>query len=90
MITDAILSFFAGIVHSVLALLPNPSAPDIAGAVSGLTSVWQWFGWANDYLPITEGVALVGILLTAWGGMMAFRAVVWALTKAHVLGGSSE
>jgi hypothetical protein len=89
-ITDAVLHFFLGLAHTVLGLLPNPSPPSLSGLTGALATIFQYLGWANQFLPIDVALSLVAILLTAWLGMHGFRAVVWLATKAHILGGSSD
>jgi hypothetical protein len=86
-IVDAMLSFFKGLVTVVFGWLPNPAPPSIAGYSGALGTAFQYLGWANSYLPIDEILGLVAVLLTVWVAMNIFRASVWALTKAHVLGG---
>jgi hypothetical protein len=87
LITDAVLSFFSGLVTVVLSWLPNPAPPDFSSFTGALHTAFQYFGWANSYIPLDVILGLVGVLLTVWSAMTVFRASVWVLTKAHVLGG---
>jgi hypothetical protein len=86
-ITDAVLSFFQGLVSVVFGWLPNPTPPDLGGYVSQLAPVWQYFAWANNYVPLTEVMAFLSVMIGLWFVMALVRVSVWALTKAHVFGG---
>ena len=90
MIIDSILSFFSGLVHIVLGWLPSASAPNLYGDVASLSVFWSKFGWLNQYLPLSEFVGYGVIMLALFTGNYLFRAAVWTLTKAHILGGSSD
>jgi hypothetical protein len=89
-ITDAIFSFFAGLLHVALGWLPDPSPPHISGLVGDVASMWRYLGWANQYVPLTEALAYVTIMVTVGGAMWVARAVLYFFTKIHVLGGSSD
>jgi hypothetical protein len=90
MITDAILGFFESIVTSILGLLPDIEAPDLAGMVESIHGFFAYFGWANQYVPLDQIVVMLGIGLGSWFAMYLIRFALWALTKAHILGGSSD
>lgn len=78
MIFDGIISFFAGMVGALLSLVPLPAAPSFSGFISGWDSIWTYVGWLNGYLPISEAVTMVGLMLAMWVVFHAYRAVVWA------------
>jgi hypothetical protein len=89
MITDLILGWMKSAITALLGLLPTVSVPDIHSGISGLGVLWNGLAWGNQYAPVTEALAMLGILLTAWTAMQLFNVVLWVLTKLHVLGGSS-
>jgi len=89
-IVTSFLRVVLGLAVSVLGLLPSWSV-DTSSAQAAVQA-WDGFGllgWADHYLPVTEASVLLGVRLTLWAGMHVFELVVWLLTKAHVLGGSS-
>ena len=45
-------------------------------------------GWVNNYLPLSDAVLAVGILLTLLAIMLSVRIALWAGKKIHLLGGS--
>lgn len=75
--------------RAVLALLPDIAPPDVAGLVAAMAPVWQFGGWANNFVPLQEAVTLLGVMMTAFVAISAVRATLWVLTKLHILGGSS-
>lgn len=79
-----------GAVTFVLDLLPSMDPPDFTAGLSSLSSVFSYLGWANQYTPVAEALVLLEALIAVFLGLYLFRAVVWVLTKAHVLGGSSD
>lgn len=86
MIVDAFISLVGGFLASALSLVPVPSAPSYgSGPFAGF---FQWVAWLNGYLPISEAAGLVVVLAGLWAAWHVWRALLWVLTKAHVLGGS--
>lgn len=90
MIIDALFGLFRAGVDTVLGWMPESPAPDYSATVSGVDVLWQYAAWANKYAPLSEGVLLTTALLSVWMAVFVIRLTVWALTKAHVLGGSSD
>lgn len=90
MILDALFAIFRAAVEWVLGLFPAWSPPDISGYVSAAGPVFDALGWANHYLPIDLAFVLVPVGAGLYVSIVVFRFSVWVLTKAHVLGGSSE
>lgn len=88
MITDAIFAFFAHAFSGLLGLVPVPSAPDLGPTVDATSGLWNDAAWLNNYLPVSEALAYALVILAAWVSNYFFRAVLWGLTKAHVLGGA--
>ncbi len=89
MITEALLGLIMFPFRAALALLPVVDPPDIDGLVSGAAPLWQFGGWLNNFVPLAECVSLLGVLLVAFAAVTAVRAVLYVLTKAHILGGAS-
>jgi hypothetical protein len=77
-ITQAIISFFGSLVGGILGLLPLPAAPSFAGFLTAWGTVWSYVGWLNGYLPISEALAMVLLLLGLWVVFHAYRAFMWA------------
>lgn len=93
MILSALLTILETILGALFLLLPDWTPFDITGATEGWESYSPTFGvlaWTNQYVPISEGFALGGLVLTVFAAAFAYRSVVWLLTKLHVLGGSSD
>ena len=90
MIVLAVFRLMGAVAFGLLGLLPSFGfdASSATAAVNGWT-FFGYFGWVNHYMPLDLGLVLLGVRLTLWGAMHAVEAVVWLLTKAHVLGGSS-
>jgi formate/nitrite transporter FocA (FNT family) len=89
-IWTALLAFFqSGIDHVTAALPTLPTGADTSTMTGPVGSLFQWAGWANWYAPVDQGVILVGVVLAAYAAFYVVDAVNWALTKLHVVGGSS-
>lgn len=89
MILDALFSLFEGIVNTIVGLLPDIDPPDLSGMVAATAPVWDAVGWINKYAPVDQAVIALGLFAAWWLVMYGTRFVIWALTKAHFLGGSS-
>lgn len=88
MIIKALISLFMVPFKAALSLMPTIEPPDVSALVVDIAPVWQYAGWANNYVPMAEAAQLFGVLLTAFAAVMVVRGVLWVLTKAHVLGGT--
>jgi hypothetical protein len=88
-ITDAIFTFFATILLWPLTLLPAWDPLDLSGPTAAIASldVGSWLGWVNQYLPVTQGVVALGLILVVSNATWLTNWVIWLLTKAHILGG---
>ncbi len=89
MIIEGIVRVVMWPFRAALELLPVISPPDVSGMVASTSGIWQYAGYVNNFVPASEAVTLLGILMTAFVAITAVRAVLWVLTKAHILGGSS-
>ncbi len=98
MIVDAlwaVLMFVARGVASLARALSVEWEPiDWAGFGSvieslGNSEMWSVVRWINYYLPLSEALAVAGIFLAFYVGIVVYRAVVTLLQWAHVLGGST-
>lgn len=93
MITDAIFGLFRTILSWLAALLPSWASLDLAGPVNdafaAIGPYLGWVPWVNHYAPLEEGLALLITLGTLWVASHLYHAVVWALSKLHLLGGGS-
>jgi hypothetical protein len=86
-ITDTFFSWFTAQVHALLMTLPR--FPATLPSFSFVGTIWQYAGWANEYVPLDAAVSLFGFVLVAWGVLYGWKFAEWCLTKAHILGGSS-
>ncbi len=89
MITKLLISIIVAPFRAALSLLPVIEPPDVAGLVSAMSPAFQLGGWANNFVPLSEAVTLLGVMMTAFAALTIVRATLWVLTKAHILGGSS-
>lgn len=89
MIIEAIIRAFSAALRALLSLLPEFDPPDVSSMVAEMSAIWQWGGYVDNFVPLSEAVSLLGIMLTAFAAITIVRAVLWVATKAHVLGGSS-
>ncbi len=87
MITKALIAIITAPFKAALSLLPEISPPDVDGLVGSMAPVWQFFGWADNFLPLSDAVVIFGLLVVAFNAVFAIRGVLWVLTKAHILGG---
>lgn len=87
MIVEAVITLVLLPFRAALALLPVIEPPDVDGLVATAAPVWQLGGWVNNFVPLAEAVTLLGVMLTAFVAITTVRAVLWVLTKAHILGG---
>lgn len=88
MIVEAIINFFVTILQGVVNLLPTVPFPDVSGIPGQLAPVLGWVGWANQYLPVTEALTMLGIGLGVWVVMHLVRLTLWLLRLVHVAGGA--
>ncbi len=89
MITKAIVALVVAPFRAALSLLPTIDPPDVSGLISAMAPVFQLGGWVNNFVPLSEAVTLLGVMMTAFAAITVVRATLWVLTKAHILGGSS-
>lgn len=90
MIPDLILGLLETLLDGIVGLLPSVSIPDVSATIeTDLAFLWQWFAWANNYVPLDQAALMISILLGAWAALQLVHITVWVLTKLHILGGSS-
>lgn len=94
MIVTALLTGFAAVVSAFTSLLPTWNPSDsytitdwFSGGFIGVTFK-QGMAWANGYVPVDQLFIILSLMLTLWLASLTYHAVVWALTKVHLLGGS--
>jgi hypothetical protein len=93
-ILNAIAQAFVGMVTWILGLIPSASAvglPDFSayGAAIGDSRIWQWFGWANHFVPLDLVMLLLGVRLALWLVMYGVELVVWVIGKIPIIGNGS-
>jgi hypothetical protein len=89
----SILHLFVGPVSWLLGQFPSASSvglPDFSsyGAAIGDWRIWQYFGWANHFLPLDLAAALFGVRLLIWAALYGIEFLSWLGTKLHLFGGS--
>lgn len=91
MIVDAVFALIKAAVRVLLELLPVWSPLNIGDAVTGMLNIsgpfWTLLGWLNNYIPVREAVAMIGLLVTLYVAGMAWDLLIWVLTKLHIAGG---
>lgn len=91
MIVQGLFSLFGSVLHWFLGLLPGFGLPGTSTVndVVADSRVWQYWGWANHFLPLTLIMSLLAARLALWAALHALDALDWVLTKVHIFGGSS-
>lgn len=94
MITQAILNAFAYLLSSLISVLPAVSGLSLSTYVSnalashGGHTVFDYFGYANNYFPLDQLVTAMTLLMTLFAITWGFRLLIWLLRLVHVAGGS--
>ena len=57
------------------------------GPLHGIAGGIQFF---NHFFPLGTALTILALQLTLWAAFVIYKAVVWLLTKFHILGGSSS
>lgn len=101
MITQAIVDLLITLVNGTFGWLPssisgwtpgilNADACSIvytSGCSGALTPFFAHFGWANDYMPLSDmvlGLTAIGVVAI---GAVTFQLVLWVLRVVHIAGG---
>ena len=91
MIFEWLFGVVLDVLDAVLAVLPEPpTPPDISSWVTSgqpVIGVARWLSW---YLPVGEAVSAIVIVMLVGLGVHVGRFIIWALSKAHLLGGGSQ
>ena len=67
MITDAILSFFGGILHSIMQALPVVEVPGwLSSGSSAVAGVFGLVGSMGVWFPGGLALSIIGTLLAVW------------------------
>ena len=90
MVTTLFLTFITPVVGAVLSPLPSGGSLGFSSAVSKFLAAgpFQWLGWVNNYVPLSEGLVALGLILGVFAVVLGVNVSVWVLTKFHILGGS--
>lgn len=89
MIVDAILGVFAGLINTALGVLPTWTPVDW-DSLSGTGTVFQWLGWANQYVPVDTAATIIGLSAVLWAAIYGAKLTLWILEKLHIAGGSGD
>ena len=89
MIVNAVVNFFISLAVTIMSPLPTTNGGGLAAAFATIqsSSLFKFFGWANNYLPISEAVSAVLGLLVLLGITYLVRMSLWLLRLLHVTGG---
>lgn len=67
MISDAILTFFQGVLHTVLGALPVVAVPDwLASGASAVATVFGFVGSMGVWFPGALALTVISALLAVW------------------------
>jgi hypothetical protein len=79
-------------ITSLLSVFPTWTPFDlhtlITDPINGTNNVFQYLRWANYFIPLTDLVTCLSVLLTFYAAHVTYKSGVWLLEKVHVLGGS--
>lgn len=75
MITDAILDFLTGVLHSILGALPTVSVPGWLEASGPVATVFADAGSMGAWFPTTLAGVVLAALLAAWGTGFVIKAI---------------
>ena len=80
MIVAAVINFLlTTLVVPIINLFPNGSSLGLntAAQAIGGSVVWKYIGWANDYLPMTTLLTIIGIMVTLATATAAIQVGLW-------------
>jgi hypothetical protein len=74
-----ILKWALAIVTAPFALLPTIGSLGLNTLATTITtsSWWPPLGWANNYFPISEAIAMITFLVTVFVVMYLVKAAIW-------------
>lgn len=68
MITEAVLSVFFGLMEGIAGLLPEAGSL----GMQEFSGIWYGYSWLNSFLPLSELLIAVGLLLGFHAALYAF------------------
>ncbi|HVX09207.1 hypothetical protein [Humibacter sp.] len=80
MIIDAIVTVVLGILTAVLSIVPSMGTPSWPGPATTLGAQTAAF---NNYLPLTDGMAMLTFALTIRIGTGVWRLALWVYHQIH-------
>ena len=86
MVLDLIFEILIDLIEWIWSIVPDFDVPDVSGAIEGMSGLLSILGWMNYYLPVVETMLLFSAILLFFAGNQLVHAVIWLLSKAHVLG----
>ncbi len=89
MIVEAIVRIVMLPFWAALAVLPEIAPLDLLGLVDTAAPIWQFGGWVNNWVPLSETATLLGVFLAAYLAITVVRAILWVLVQLHILGGAA-
>ena len=89
MLVSAVLSLFALMLGLVLAPLPTATLGTFSGTLStAITNGSGILGFMNTFLPITEMVYCLGLVLIGWlPAVVIYKTVNWIYRHIPMIGG---
>jgi hypothetical protein len=91
MVVTAIFKLISLIIGGLASFMPSWDPVDFVGITDELTAkagpLFGFLRWLDWYLPVTEFIQIAGVVLGLYAAAVVYKAVMWLLTKLHVLGG---
>lgn len=78
MIVEAILDVLFGVLDFFLGLLPTIAAPEVSSLVASSGGVFEYIGWANNFLPLDHVALAIGLWVSSYVVLHVISFAVWA------------
>lgn len=86
-ILQAGIDFAWFLASPIVNAIPDWEPPDLNGMAATIAPLFEFFGWANHYLPLTHAVIIIGLLSAAWLLDHGLRLFQWVVAKFPTMGG---
>lgn len=89
MIIQAIIDWCAQALTAIYDALPDIPTFDTASQLGPISTMFEWIGWANWWLPMDQVLIVGALFLLSWAAFYVVDLINWVLTKLHIAGGDS-